>query len=154
MFLTLNRKEVKDMENREKWRALDYCDTNNNDAEDPQVGEQDAEIKQSSFEVIIVRDSEGVDVNTTDIQVAVSLQLGIQAAIAAVIIATIGDSDQSRAVVQDIKQFTKSKQRNTQKTIIEGSKNVTVTTTDTDIAVNIQVLLQILVAIIAKLDIL
>lgn len=140
------------MENREKWRAMDYCD--NNSADDPQAAEQDVEMEQKSFEVIIVRDSEGVDVNTTDTQVAVSLQLGIQAAIAAVIIATIGDSDQGRSVIQDIKQFTRSKQHNTQRTIIEGSKNVTVTTTDTDVAVNIQVLLQILVAVIAKLDIL
>lgn len=141
------------MENRERWRALDYCDNNNN-AVDPQESVQDAEIEQNSFEVIIIRDSEGVSVNTTDTQVAVSLQIAIQAAIVAVIIATIGDSEQSRAVVQDIKQFTKSRQRNTQRTIVEGSRNVTVTTTDIDVAVNIQASLQILVAIIAKLDIL
>ncbi|MCK1998595.1 spore coat protein [Psychrobacillus psychrodurans] len=141
------------MENRERWRALDYCDNNNN-AVDPQESVQDAEIEQNSFEVIIIRDSEGVNVNTTDTQVAVSLQIAIQAAIVAVIIATIGDSEQSRAVVQDIKQFTKSRQRNTQRTIVEGSRNVTVTTTDIDVAVNIQASLQILVAIIAKLDIL
>ena len=83
--------EVKNMYNGEKWRALDHCD-NNNDAVDPQDGVQDAEIEQRSFEVIIIRDSEGVEVNTTDTQVAVSLQLGIQAAIVAVIIATIGDT--------------------------------------------------------------
>jgi spore coat protein X len=153
MFLTLKRIEVNDMENRERWRALDYCDNNNN-AVDPQESVQDAEIEQNSFEVIIIRDSEGVSVNTTDTQVAVSLQIAIQAAIVAVIIATIGDSEQSRAVVQDIKQFTKSRQRNTQRTIVEGSRNVTVTTTDIDVAVNIQASLQILVAIIAKLDIL
>lgn len=153
MFLTLKRIEVNDMENRERWRALDYCDNNNN-AVDPQESVQDAEIEQNSFEVIIIRDSEGVNVNTTDTQVAVSLQIAIQAAIVAVIIATIGDSEQSRAVVQDIKQFTKSRQRNTQRTIVEGSRNVTVTTTDIDVAVNIQASLQILVAIIAKLDIL
>lgn len=82
------------------------------------------------------------------------MQLGIQAAIAAVIIATVGDTEQGRAVVQDSRQFTISRQRNVQRTIIEGSRNVSVTTTDTDLAVNIQALLQILVAIIVKLDIL
>ena len=144
------------MTNKEKWRALDNCNTNNknDDADVAQVGEQDTRIEQKSFEVIIVRDSEGVDVNTTDTQVAVSLQLGTQAAIVAVLVATLGDSDQTRGVVQDLKQFTKTKQRNAQKTIIEGSRNVTVTTTDTDVAVNIQALFQILLAIIAKLDIL
>ncbi|PKC51315.1 hypothetical protein RhiirA1_484022, partial [Rhizophagus irregularis] len=48
----------------------------------------------------------------------------IQAAIAAVISITIGDSDQGRAVVQDLKQFIKTKQQNSQKIIIEKSKGV------------------------------
>ncbi|QBP42046.1 spore coat protein [Paenisporosarcina antarctica] len=142
------------MDKRNEWKALDHCDSRSNDANVLQEAKQVASIEQKSLEVIIVRNSEGVDVNTTDTQAAISLQLGIQAAIVAVITATIGDSDQGRAVVQEFKQFTKSRQRNVQKTIIEGSKNVRVTTTDTDLSVNIQALLQILVAIIAKLDIL
>lgn len=139
------------MSNRE-WRAVDQCNLEGSSA--TQDGEQVSVSVQQSFEVIIVRNSEGVDVHTTDIQAAVSLQLGIQAAIAAVIIATIGDTDQGRAVVQEIKQFSRIRQRNIQRTIIEGSRNVSVTTTDTDLAVNIQALLQILLAIIVKLDIL
>ena len=140
---------------RKKWRALDHCDDNNsNDRDVLQDGDQVVSSKQQSFEWIIVKDSEGVEIQTTDTQAAISLQLGIQAAIAAVISVTIGDSDQGKAVAQDIKQFIKTKQRNVQKTIIEGSKNISVTTTDTDLAVNIQAMLQILVAIVAKLDIL
>lgn len=140
---------------RKKWRALDHCDDNNsNDRDVLQDGDQIVSSKQQSFEWIIVKDSEGVEIQTTDTQAAISLQLGIQAAIAAVISVTIGDSDQGKAVAQDIKQFIKTKQRNVQKTIIEGSKNISVTTTDTDLAVNIQAMLQILVAIVAKLDIL
>lgn len=140
---------------RKKWRALDHCDDiSSNDRDVLQDGDQVVSSKQQSFEWIIVKDSEGVEIQTTDTQAAISLQLGIQAAIAAVISVTIGDSDQGKAVAQDIKQFIKTKQRNVQKTIIEGSKNISVTTTDTDLAVNIQAMLQILVAIVAKLDIL
>lgn len=142
---------------REKeWRALDHCDHHNEQENEDvvQEGEQVVSNKQQSFEWIIVRDSEGVDVQTTDTQAAVSLQLGIQAAIAAVISITIGDTDQGKSVAQDIQQFISTKQRNVQKTIIEKSKNVKVTTTDTDLAVNIQAMLQILVAIVVKLDIL
>jgi spore coat protein X len=140
---------------RKKWRALDHCDDNNsNDRDVLQDGDQVVSNKQQSFEWIIVKDSEGVEIQTTDTQAAISLQLGIQAAIAAVISVTIGDTDQGQAVAQDIKQFIKTKQRNVQKTIIEGSRNISVTTTDTDLAVNIQAMLQILVAIVAKLDIL
>jgi spore coat protein X len=48
----------------------------------------------------------------------------------------------------------KVKQINRQQTYIENSRGVNITTTDTDIAVNIQLLLQVLVAILVKLDIL
>lgn len=138
-----------------KWRALDHChNTRNNNADVQQNGEQSVSNKQQSYEWIIVRDSEGVDIQTTDTQAALSLQLGIQAAIAAVISVTIGDTDQGKAVAQDMKQYIKTKQRNVQKTIVEGSRNITVTTTDTDLAVNIQALLQILITLVAKLDIL
>ncbi|KGR89824.1 spore coat protein [Ureibacillus massiliensis 4400831 = CIP 108448 = CCUG 49529] len=138
-----------------EWRALDYWDGNpNNDDEDVQQEvENKVSNKQHSSEWIIVKDSEYVDINTTDTQAAVSLQLAIQAAIAAVISITIGDSDQGRAVVQDLKQFIKTKQQNSQKIIIEKSKGIEIETTDTNLTVNIQAMLQILVAIVAKLDI-
>lgn len=142
------------MGQEKKWRALDHCDTGKGkDAEVTQEADQVAVTKQQSFEWIIIKDSECVDVHTTDTQAAISLQVGLQAAIAAVISISIGDSDRGNAVVNEIKQVIKTKQRNTQKTIIEGSKHVEVKTTDTDIAVNIQALLQILVTLVAKLDI-
>ena len=138
-----------------KWKALDHCDDNDhNNADVQQNGAQVVSTKQQSYEWIIVKNSEGVDIQTTDTQAALSLQLGIQAAIAAVITITLGDTDQARAVAQDMKQFIKTKQQNVQKTIIEGSKNVKVTTTDTDLAINIQAMLQVLVSLVAKLDIL
>ncbi|SDN06278.1 spore coat protein X [Psychrobacillus sp. OK028] len=142
------------MEKR-KWRALDHCDDPcGNDSDVLQDGKQSVSTKQQSFERIIVKDSEGVEIHSTDTQAAISLQLGIQAAIAAVISITIGDSEQGKAVTQELNQFIKTKQRNVQTTIVEGSRNISVTTTDTDLAVNIQAMLQILVAIVAKLDIL
>jgi spore coat protein X len=148
-------KEVKKMSNEKKWRALDHCDTGKGkEADVAQEADQKLVTKQQSFEWIIIKDSECIDVHTTDTQAAISLQLGLQAAIAAVISIAIGDSDKSKAVVNEIKQVIKTKQRNTQKTIIEGSKHVEVKTTDTDVAVNIQALLQILVTLVAKLDIL
>jgi len=140
--------------NDRNWRALDHCDDPGNDAEVPQKAEQDLLTEQISSEWIIVKDSEGVEVHTTDTQAAISIQLAIQAAIVVVISITIADSETADAVVQDLNQFIRTTQRNRQKTIIEGSKNISVTTTDTDIAVNIQALLQILIAIVIQLDIL
>ena len=138
-----------------KWRALDHCDDDNNrNADVDQENVQKNITQQKSYEWIIVKDSEDVQVSTTDTQAAISLQLAIQVAIVIVISITIGDNDQGNDVVQDLKQYMKTSQKNKQKTIIEGSKHVKVETTDTDIAVNIQALLQILVAIVAKLDVL
>jgi spore coat protein X len=138
-----------------KWRALDHCnEKGKNEADVMQEADQVVKTEQDSFEWIIIKDSECVDVHTTDTQVALSLQAAIQAAIAIVITITIGDSEKGKNVAQDLKQFFKTKQRNSQKTVIQGSKDVKVTTTDTQVAVNIQAMLQILVAIVAKLDVL
>ncbi|WP_338473109.1 spore coat protein [Niallia sp. XMNu-256] len=139
-----------------KWRALDHCDPCNNKEEQALVTQEADQVnvnKQKSYEWIIIKDSECVDVYTTDTQVAISLQAAIQAAIAVVISVTVLDSDKGNAVVQDVKQLFKSTQRNTQKTVIHGSKNIKVKTTDTQAAVNIQALLQILLAIVAKLEV-
>ncbi|MCM3728043.1 spore coat protein [Neobacillus cucumis] len=138
----------------ENWKALDHCCDKGKDEAVTQEADQLVSSKQQSFEWIVVKDSEQVCVHTTDTQIAVSLQAAIQAAIAVVISITIGDTEKAKAVVQDLKQLFKTKQRNSQKTIIKGSKCVEVTTTDTQVAVNIQALLQVLVAIVAKLDIL
>ena len=137
-----------------KWRAFDHCNNIRFNNEVLQEANQAAFTEQKSFEKIIVKDSEGVTVRTTDTQVAVSIQAALQVAIAVVIRITIGDNDEGEAIIQDLKQFASIKQKNAQKTIIENSTNVEVTTTDTDIAVNLQVLLQILVAILVSLDIL
>jgi spore coat protein X len=143
------------MSDYKKWRALDYCNGKKEEEKDVlQEGVQKVSSEQKSFEWIIIEDSEGVNVQTTDTQAAISLQLGIQAAIAAVISITVGDSERGSAVAQDLNQLIKTKQKNTQKTIIQRSHNVEVVTTDTDIAVNIQALLQILIAVVAKLDVL
>jgi spore coat protein X len=145
---------VKKMSER-KWRALDHCENKRFSGEDIfQEAEQIAKTEQLSFERIIVKDSEGVRVHTTDTQVAATIQAALQVAIAVVVRITIGDSEQADGVLEELKQVSSIKQKNAQKTIIENSTNVRVTTTDTDVAVNLQLLLQVLVAILASLDIL
>ncbi|MFD1361145.1 spore coat protein [Lentibacillus salinarum] len=140
-----------------EWRALDHCDDHTRDQSDATVVQdagESASSQQISDEWIIIKDSENIDVTTTDRQAAVSLQLGIEAAIAAVINIAIGDGTQSRDLTQDFRQVVNTRQGNRQKTIVEQSKDVEITTTDTDIAINIQLLFQVLAAIVASLDIL
>ena len=138
-----------------RWRALDHCENKRFSGEDIfQEAEQIAKTEQRSFEKIIVKDSEGVRVHTTDTQVAATIQAALQVAIAVVVRITIGDSEQANGVLEELKQVSSIKQKNAQKTIIENSTNIRVTTTDTDVAVNLQLLLQVLVAILVSLDIL
>ncbi|NGY85373.1 spore coat protein (plasmid) [Bacillus megaterium] len=138
-----------------KWRALDHCENKRFSGRDVwQEADQIATTEQKSFEKIIVKDSEGVRVQTTDTQIATTIQVALQIAIAVVVRITIGDNVQGNSVVEELKQFASIKQKNSQKTIIENSTNVNVTATDTDIAVNLQVLLQVLIAILVTLDIL
>ncbi|MED4003633.1 MULTISPECIES: spore coat protein [Priestia] len=138
-----------------KWRALDHCENKRFSGNDVwQEADQIARTEQQSFEKIIVKDSEGVRVQTTDTQVAATIQAALQIAIAVVIRISIGDNEQGNGVMEELKQISSIKQKNSQKTIIENSTNVRVKTTDTDIAVNLQLLLQVLIAILASLDIL
>ncbi|SFB05773.1 spore coat protein X [Lentibacillus halodurans] len=138
-----------------KWRALDHCDeSDRNNATVTQDADQSVSNQQVSDEWIIIKDSQNIDVTTTDRQVAASLQLGIEAAIAVVINIAIADGTQSEGITQDFRQMINTRQGNRQKTIVEQSRDIQITTTDTDIAINIQLLFQILVAIVASLDIL
>lgn len=123
------------------------------DVEVLQDADQVSLIEQESKELIWIKDSCDIKVRTTDTQAAVALQVALQVAIAVVIRIAIGDNIEDNGVFQDLLQLSEIEQVNKQQIFIENSKDVTVTTSDTDVALNIQVLVQILVAIIVILDI-
>lgn len=145
-------------EKESRWNALDRdsehsvrpCSSN-----DP-INEaiQEAEIDQSSNEVIIIRDSCDITVETTDTQIAASLQAALQVAIAVVINITIADSSRAETVTQELLEKSQIKQSNRQKIVIVNSRSIDVATTDTDVAISLQLLLQILIALVVQLDIL
>lgn len=138
-----------------RWSALDsksshpvFSDGDNQEAVNR------TSMSQSSHETIFIKDSADVEVHTTDTQAAVALQAAIQAAITLVISISVADSATAEKMTQELLQQASFKQTNVQKTIIENSRNVKVTTTDTDLAVSIQILLQVLIALVVELDIL
>ncbi|MCM3790691.1 spore coat protein [Domibacillus indicus] len=140
---------------RKRKRREEENDRNKHeDAEVVQDGVQKSFIDQESDELIWIKDSCNVEVQSTDTQAAVSLQVGLQLAIALVVSITIGDSDEGESVAQELFQQFDAEQTNKQKVVIDNSKDVRITTTDTDLAVNIQALLQVLVALVVKLDVL
>lgn len=119
-----------------------------------QGGGQFSSVEQESDELIWIKDSCNVTVQTTDTQAAVSLQVGLQLAIALVISIAIGDSIQGQTVSQELFQQFNDEQTNKQKIYVDNSKDVNIVTTDTDLSVNIEAMLQILLALVARLDIL
>jgi len=141
-----------------RWSALDptmdHPIFNNCNNSNEQEGVQESSELQLSEEVIFIKDSCDVNVSTVDTKAAINLQVALQVAIVILLQISIADSARAERVAQDLLQSSKIKQINRQKTVIENSRNVNVTTTDTQIAVNIQLLVQILVALIARLDIL
>ncbi|KQU16203.1 spore coat protein [Bacillus sp. Leaf75] len=136
----------------QKWKALDHCKTGtHNGAVIDQEADKVSSIEQESFEWIIVKDSECVEVKTTDAQVAAQLQVAIEVAIAAVVAILTSNVNQGEIVAQEMTALLGTRQRNSQKTVIEGSINVTVNTTDVDVAANIQVAIHVLIAIFISL---
>jgi len=109
---------------------------------------------QESYEQIIVIDSADVEITTTDTQAALSLQVALQAAISLVLSISIGSSREAERITQELIANVKSKQINRQQTYVENSRGVRITTTDTDLIINIQLLLQILIALMARIDVL
>ncbi|WP_085523138.1 spore coat protein [Tuberibacillus sp. Marseille-P3662] len=116
--------------------------------------DQVATTGQSSDECIIIRDSADVNVHTTSTQAAVGIQLAVQVAVMVILEVSIGDSATEEHIINDLQQLTDIDQSNQQKTIIENSRDVDVTTTDTNLAVTAQIAVQVLVALLVTLDIL
>src|SRR5699024_4683396 len=80
---------------------------------------------------------------TTDTKVAASLQGALQVAIAVVVNITIADSSRAEKVTQELLEMSQFRQTNRQRLEIINSRTVDVTTTDTDVAISLQVMLQI-----------
>jgi spore coat protein X len=129
----------------------DMYEPNNETVE--QDADQDIDTEQESNELIIIRDSCNVNIQTTDTQAAVNLQIALQLAIVLIIQISIADSAQAERVTNTLMQQLQVKQVNQQKILIENSRDVTIVTTDTDISANIQVLLQALVALVARIEV-
>ena len=132
---------------------IERDEDNRHMAEVAQSADQFTAEIQESDELIVIKDSGNIFVHTTETQAAASLQLALQLAIALVIRISIADSDDSDSVAQDLLQHFDSEQKSVQKIHIENSRDVRVTTTDTDIAANLQVMLEALLALVARLDI-
>jgi len=139
-----------------RWNALDPTMDHplSCSGDEEQVAKQTQKEFQLSDEVIHIKDSCDVTVHTTDNKAAINLQAALQAAISIVLNIAIADNQKAEEIQQELFQSSKIKQITNQKTIVENSRNITVETTDNQVAVNLQILLQLLLALMVNLDIL
>ena len=142
------------------WSALDntsrhplFCNDRDGNEIDQEATQRNSEV-QISEELIYIKDSCNVNVTSTDVKAALSLQHALQAAIAVIVSITVADGDNANRVTQELLQSSRIKQITRQKTIVENSRDIDITTTDAQVALNIQLLLQLLLALIVELDIL
>ncbi|MCA0171427.1 spore coat protein [Bacillus sp. RAR_GA_16] len=139
-----------------QWNALDAscCHPSFEDKTIEQEATETSKTVQYSEESITIVDSCDINISSTDLQAAISLQVALQVAIGLVLSISLGDNEQADQIAQELFQKISVKQINRQHTFIENSRNVTISTTDADLTINIQVLLQVLVALLVRLDIL
>ncbi|AOH53952.1 spore coat protein [Peribacillus muralis] len=144
------------------WSALDsasnhpltgFCNGNDNTRIDQEARQDNSQV-QLSEELIYIKDSCNVNITSTDVKAALSLQAALQAAIAVIVSISIADADNAERITQELIQSSNVKQITRQKTIVENSRDIDITTTDAQIALNIQLLLQLLLALIVEIDIL
>jgi spore coat protein X len=145
------------MGRKRKRRSFDVFDGNacrsfNDDAVINASDEQENEFFQGSFESIHIKDCCDVKVTTSDTQVGVSLQAAIQVAIALVVNISIADGERAEAITKELLQRTETTQVNRQRIFLENSKDIEVRTRDTDVAVSLQVLIQILFTLLIQFD--
>jgi len=119
-----------------------------------QEGEQVATTFQEETDCVVIRDSENVTVNITDTQGSLSLQVALQLAIALVLSIAIGTSGKAETIAQELFQRISTTQEAHLKMYVSHSYDVTVDVTDTQVTANVQALLQVLLALVAKLEVL
>lgn len=122
-------------------------------AEVEQTGKQNSKETQKIEELVVVKDSCDVTVVITDKQFALSLQAALQAAIVVIFQVYLKRNEQAVEISQELFQLAKIKQITKQKFFVSHSKNVYIESTDQQAAANIQILVQLLLAVVKKFNI-
>lgn len=107
---------------------------------------------QSQNENLMIINSSDVAVITAQIQAAISVQVAIQFALAFVLSIVIADDARRKEIYEELMQLTATSQSMRQQTGIVDSHDILVVNVDLEASVQIQILLQILLALIAEFE--
>jgi len=123
---------------------------NNDDAVIDQEADAFSLINQDSDELIWIKDSCEITVSTVDTQIATQVQTALTTVIGVITATLVGNVD-GQVIAQEVLAVANLSQVNKQKIIIVNSKDVDITTADTDVGSNIQVAIQTLTAVITAI---
>lgn len=139
-----------------RWSALDphvkHCGGRHDDTQHAGQSNKTVQISEDS---VVVIDSCDVTIVSDDRQGALNLQASLHAAILIVVAVSIfgGDVTKAEKFTQELTQTAKVKQLNFHETYVENSRDVKIEMSDRHIAINIQLLLQLLLAVAVIADI-
>ncbi|MCU7741452.1 carboxypeptidase regulatory-like domain-containing protein, partial [Priestia megaterium] len=102
---------------------------------------------------IRIKNSHNIEVQLSDNQSATSLQLSLHLAIALILDMIIDNTNDDGSSIQEFIEQSSIKTTE-QIIIIDNSKDITIIVDDTDLTANLQILLQILLALLVQIDIL
>ena len=108
--------------------------------------------RQSQNENLWIVNSSDVLVVTAQIQAAISVQIAIQLAIALVLSIIIADEAESKSIYEELIQLTATSQSMRQQTGIVDSHDILVINVDLEASAQIQILLQILLALVVEFE--
>ncbi|GLV14281.1 hypothetical protein Heshes_19650 [Alicyclobacillus hesperidum] len=108
---------------------------------------------ESSILDIIVKDSANVEINSHDLQAALSLQAALELALAIVLSVSVADGNAASQVTEDLLARICTAQRIRRVIRVDNAYAVRVQVVATELAVQLQLLLQVLAAIVAKLEV-
>ena len=126
---------------------------NHNETKVEQEGTQVSKEFQLVDDILIIKESNNIEVSITDQQTALSIQATLQVAVVVILELIFGGTPGATEVQQELLQLTKLKQVNKKKIIIERSNEVTVTSLDEQTEASIQVLFQFLISLLAKVGV-
>lgn len=109
--------------------------------------------EQGTYVTVIVRDSAQVEILNSDFQAALSLQVTLQLALAIILSVAIADDAAYTRILNEIVDRIHEVQLTRRVIEIENSYNVQVQVVATELAFNLQLLLQLMLAIVAKLEV-
>lgn len=124
-----------------------YIDRDN----DEQFDDTSVDVLQSQYQGIFVKGSNGIDINQQEAQALIVLQVSLQAALDALLIAfDIDDDDDDVRELQSVIQSIKAAEMQNQKIIIKDSNGISINQQQIQIDALIQLVLQLLARLEAK----